>query len=127
MGYFSEQHLENQYAEDWTYCWPELELFFYIEDLYNRYEELDGMRDPLDDPSAYYTDEQLLYMSPEELRNRSKVWRAIELAEARFREYGLEYSGQMPGESRGQWIRRVVLQEEPDEFVKVNQDVFPAA
>ena len=89
MGYFSEEDLENQYKFDRTYCPPELELFFYIEDLYDK--------------------------------------RAILVAEARFREYGLEYSGQMPGESRCQWVRRVVLEEEPDEFVKVHQIVFPEA
>lgn len=127
MGYFSEEDLENQYRFNWTYCPPELELFFYIEDLYDRYEELEGTRDPLDDPGAYYTDEQILYTLPIDLRSQFSVCHAIEVAEARFREYGLEYSGQMLGESRGQWIRRVVLQEEPDEFVKVHQDVFPAA
>lgn len=127
MGYFSEEDLESQYALDWTYCPPELELFFHIEDLYDRYEELEGERDPLDDPGAYYTDEQILTMPAEELRNQSDVWRAIELAETRFKEYGLEHSRQLPGESRGQWVRRVVLEEEPDEFVKVNQDVFPNA
>lgn len=127
MGYFSEQHLENQYAEDWTYTWPELELFLYIEDLFCRYGEIEGTRDPLDDPGVRYTDEQVLYMPPGNMRNKYTVRHAIEAAEARFREFGLEYSGQMPGESRSQWVRRVVLEEEPDEFVQVKQDVFPAA
>lgn len=127
MGYFSEQHLENQHALDWTCCPPELELFFHIEDLYDRYEELEGKRDPLDDPGAYYTDEQIYIIPPGELRNKSIVWRAIEVAEARFREYGLKYSRQMLGENRGQWIRRVVFGEEPDEFIQEEQDVFPAA
>lgn len=127
MGYFFEQHLEKQYEEDWTYCWPELELFLYIEDLYCRYGEIEGTRDPLDDSGVRYTDEQVLYMPPANMRNKSSVLHAIEVAEARFKEYGLEYSRQMPGESRGQWVRRVVLGEDPDEFVQEEQDVFPAA
>lgn len=127
MGYFSKEDVENQYALDLAYCPPELELFFRIEDLYDRYEELERERDPLDDPDVRYTNEELLFMPTEELRNQSNVLRAIKLAEARFRKYGLEYSRQMPGESRGQWVRRVVLEEKPDEFVKVKQDVFPNA
>ena len=127
MGHFSEQHLEHQYADDCTFCPPELELFFHIENLYDRYEELEWKRVPPDDSGEYYTDEQIHLIPPEQLRNRSAVRQAIETAEARFKEYGLEYSEQMPGESRGQWVRRVVLGEDPDEFVQEEQDVFPAA
>lgn len=95
MSYFSEENIDWMERHDRSWPSPEQRLFWRIEALEFRLEELAAHGEPKDEygfEDCRLSDEDIRYTLPEHLHHSYEVKRAIELAkEELWTKWGVQY------------------------------------